>query len=214
MPDAQLDAIATALVRTASPLLFAAAGEALAEDLLEHGSTSPSHLGLLDAMDRVLEEVQWAMSDQTHPPLRASVAAAAVALGQARPSRASRVRAWVAYLMAMSSPVEWTVDPDTVSLRAMLCLVISDQHGVDRAVRVLRERGDAIGSVVVQWTADQSARATDPRRAWEGLRAWARRVEQPVPALLLIAAVFALPNTPVLSHVPPSTRRIGAPSMG
>ncbi|MFK7931636.1 MAG: hypothetical protein AB8H79_25885 [Myxococcota bacterium] len=214
MPDTQPDAIAAALSQTASPLLFAAAGEALAQDLLDHGRVSPSHVRLLDSMDRVADEVRWAMVEQTHAPLRASVAAAAVVLGQARPSQSRRVRGWVAQIMATSSPVQWTPDHSTIALRAMLCLIGGDVAGAERAVRLLRQRGDAIGPVLVEWTAGQRARGTDPRRAWEGLRAWARRVEQPVPALLLVAAVFALPNAPVMSHVPSSTRRIEAPSMG
>lgn len=214
MSTARADQIANGLARTGSPVLFAAAGDLLAESLVAGNETLPAMVGLADAMHRRMGEVQWAAADQSSQALRISVAAAAGVLGQARPRLADRVRRMIGLLLSDASPPQWTDDLSTLAHRTLLSLAIGDLDTTRRSVEVLRSRGHVLGPVLASWAAGQRVRGTEPSRAWDLLRALSRRLDDPVPASLLAVAAFALPTAEAVPWSPVAIRRAEVPSMG
>lgn len=208
------DDLAAALLQTASPVVFAAAGGKLAQLLVEEPYQTPGMLNLIDAMDRRLTEVRWAVSEHKQPAVRVGVAVAAAALAYARPSLTGRVRSVIAMLIGSAPPAEWAADNEVLAHRALLALALGDADGAGRAVAVLRDRGHVVGPVLARWAAQQRAQGTDPHHSWQLLRALSRRLDGPVAATMLVAAAFALPTASALEWSPLPAVRAEAPSMG
>lgn len=214
MSRASAHELASAVLQTASPVLFAAAGQKLASLLVAHAYPTPGMIELVDAMDRRLTQVQWALSEHRQPALRISVGVAAAALVQARPSVDRRARALIAMVVGSASPPQWITDSDVLAHRALLTLALGDPQRAEDSVAVLRARGHVVGPVLARWASEQRAHGTDPHRAWSLLRALSRRLDGPVPATLLVVAAFALPTAAALEWSPVPAIRAGAPSMG
>ncbi|MFT7520597.1 MAG: hypothetical protein ACI9MC_002747 [Kiritimatiellia bacterium] len=186
----QAMSLATALREHSSPVLFAAAGGNIAGQLVRNQRRAVWFEPMLDAMAESMRSVRHNLPKQGSEALRVDVAAAAAALGVARPSLQTLVERTIRGVLRGLGPALWQESVDHLSTRAMLALAIGHTDGASSCLDALQTRARET-PFLHGWVRGRLAERADSTEAWRHLQELGSRTRA-IPDLLLVNAAYAL----------------------